>query len=57
MTGFSTKLGSYWGGWIFDAQQEKKELLAQEKKEEVSAAKLFWGLGLLGFCLLYREGF
>lgn len=47
----------YWGGWISMHNKKKKELLAQEKKEEVSAAKLFWGLGLLGFASFYREGF
>lgn len=47
----------YWGGWISMHNRKKKELLASEKTETISNAKLFWGLGLLGFASFYREGF
>jgi high-affinity iron transporter len=47
----------YWGGWISMHNRKKKELLASEKQETISNAKLFWGLGLLGFASFYREGF
>jgi high-affinity iron transporter len=47
----------YWGGWISLHNRKKKELLAREKNDEVTAAKLYWGLGLLGFASFYREGF
>lgn len=47
----------YWGGWISMHNKKKKELVAQEKAAAVSSAKLFWGLGLLGFASFYREGF
>lgn len=47
----------YWGGWISMQNRRKKELVAQEKTEEATAAKVFWGLGLLGFASFYREGF
>lgn len=46
----------YWGGWISMHNKKKKDLLAEEQKEEISAAKLFWGLGILGFASFYREG-
>jgi len=48
----------YWGGWISLHNRKKKELL-EEMETEPSAAKnkLWWGLGLLGFASLYREGF
>jgi high-affinity iron transporter len=47
----------YWGGWISMHHRKKKELLVSERKEEISSARLFWGLGLLGFASFYREGF
>jgi len=47
----------YWGGWISLHNKKKKELQASSIKEEISAAKLYWGLGLLGFASFYREGF
>ncbi len=46
----------YWGGWIAMHNRKKKELLASEQKHEVSAARVAWGLGLLGFASFYREG-
>lgn len=47
----------YWSGWISLHNKKKKELLVSEKTEEISSAKLVWGLGLLGFASFYREGF
>ena len=46
----------YWGGWIAMHNKKKKELLASEQKHEVTAARVAWGLGLLGFASFYREG-
>ncbi len=43
----------YWTGWISLHSRRKQSLL----KEAVSPARLLWGLGLLGFSSLYREGF
>jgi high-affinity iron transporter len=47
----------YWGGWICLHNRKKKELLAGARNEGNSKARLMWGLGLLGFASLYREGF
>lgn len=47
----------YWGGWISLHNQKKKQLQASSLKEEITATKLYWGLGLLGFASFYREGF
>ena len=46
----------YWGGWMTLHNRRKKELLAGGT-EARSASKLWWGLALLGFSSLYREGF
>jgi high-affinity iron transporter len=47
----------YWGGWISMHNRNKKKLLASADEEEISQRRLLWGLGLLGFASLYREGF
>ncbi|MGH7953063.1 MAG: FTR1 family iron permease [Limisphaerales bacterium] len=47
----------YWGGWVTMHNRKKKSLLTGANDEEISKARLFWGLGLLGFTSLYREGF
>ena len=47
----------YWGGWISRHNRKKKELLESEDRAALSKRKLLWGLGLLGFTSLYREGF
>ncbi len=48
----------YWGGWISLHNRRKKELLEDLREQPAgSAKKLWWGLGLLGFASLYREGF
>jgi high-affinity iron transporter len=47
----------YWGGWIAMHNRNKKKLLASADESEISARRLKWGLVLLGFASLYREGF
>ncbi|HVU08802.1 MAG TPA: FTR1 family protein [Verrucomicrobiae bacterium] len=47
----------YWGGWIAMHNRNKKKLLASASESEVSTRRLKWGLVLLGFASLYREGF
>ena len=50
----------YWGGWISLHNRKKKELLNEMEElpeERRASSKLWWGLGLLGFASLYREGF
>src|SRR5213595_1967305 len=43
----------YWGGWIRAHNRRRKSLLENAR----SASRLRWGLILLGFTSLYREGF
>src|ERR1700722_15384515 len=47
----------YWGGWIGLHTKKKKELLNKASDSRITEARLLWGLGLLGFASLYREGF
>jgi len=50
----------YWGGWISLHNRKKRELLNDMEEEPGVSnrrSKLWWGLGLLGFASLYREGF
>jgi high-affinity iron transporter len=47
----------YWGGWIRAHNRRRKSLLAGATTEEISHPRLWWGLVLLGFTSLYREGF
>jgi high-affinity iron transporter len=47
----------YWGGWMTMHNRRKKTLLEGSSEAEISRGKLLWGLGLLGFTSLYREGF
>ena len=47
----------YWGGWIGLHNRKKKDLLSKASGSEISETRLIWGLGLLGFASLYREGF
>lgn len=42
----------YWTGWISMHTRRKQSLM-----QGASSAKLWWGLALLGFTSLYREGF
>ena len=46
----------YWGGWIRAHNRRRKALLANSAAE-ITRARLHWGLILLGFTSLYREGF
>ncbi len=46
----------YWTGWISMHNRKKKELLKSSKNPAASAAKVLWGLVLLGFTSFYREG-
>jgi high-affinity iron transporter len=47
----------YWGGWIRAHNRRRKALLANGAADEISRTHLRWGLILLGFTSLYREGF
>ena len=47
----------YWGGWMSMHNRRRKTLLTSATSLESSNARLLWGLGLLGFTSLYREGF
>lgn len=47
----------YWGGWIAMHNRKKKELLSGAESGGGSNSRVLWGLGLLGFASLYREGF
>ena len=47
----------YWGGWIGMHHKRRKELVNSAQQEDISKRRLLWGLGLLGFTSLYREGF
>jgi high-affinity iron transporter len=47
----------YWGGWMTMHNRRKKTLLEGSSEAEITHGKLLWGLGLLGFTSLYREGF
>ena len=47
----------YWGGWIRAHNRRRKSLLANAGTAEISLRALIWGLLLLGFTSLYREGF
>ncbi len=47
----------YWGGWVTMHNRKKKSLLTDANATEISHARLLWGLGMLGFASLYREGF
>ena len=47
----------YWAGWISMHARKKKDLLDSAAADRLSTVRLLWGLGLLGFASLYREGF
>jgi len=47
----------YWGGWIRAHNRRRKSLLDDASSAEISRRSLQWGLVLLGFTSLYREGF
>lgn len=47
----------YWGGWIRAHNRRRKSLLSVVPSKGNGASRLWWGLVLLGFTSLYREGF
>jgi high-affinity iron transporter len=47
----------YWGGWIRAHNRRRKALLENARGAEISQWRLWFGLVLLGFTSLYREGF
>jgi high-affinity iron transporter len=47
----------YWGGWIRAHNRRRKHLLENGHGSEMAKRSLLWGLILLGFTSLYREGF
>ncbi len=47
----------YWGGWIRAHNRRRKALLENGHGTEIARRSLLWGLILLGFTSLYREGF
>lgn len=47
----------YWTGWISLHNRKKRELLESTGRSGKMGRRLLWGLGLLGFSSLYREGF
>src|SRR3954469_25523435 len=47
----------YWGGWIRAHNRRRKSLLATDPARKNGHSRLWWGLILLGFTSLYREGF
>src|SRR6201993_908190 len=47
----------YWGGWIRAHNRRRKALLENARAAEISHRRLWFGLVLLGFTSLYREGF
>lgn len=47
----------YWGGWIAMHNRNKKKLLSSASVAEISRRRLTWGLALVGFASMYREGF
>lgn len=49
----------YWTGWISMHNRRKQQILNEEREagSRVLTPRMLWGLGLLGFTSLYREGF
>jgi high-affinity iron transporter len=47
----------YWTGWIASHNRRGKRLRADAKAGSVSAQRTLFGLALLGFTSVYREGF
>ncbi len=47
----------YWGGWIRAHNRRRKNLFTTGAAPDSSRTRLIWGLILLGFTSLYREGF
>lgn len=47
----------YWGGWIRAHNRRRKSLCENGNSDLIMYPRLWWGLVLLGFTSLYREGF
>jgi high-affinity iron transporter len=47
----------YWTGWISLHNKRKQQLLEHADHGRKAKLGLFWGMALLGFTSLYREGF
>jgi high-affinity iron transporter len=47
----------YWTGWISMHNRRKRELLSSASQTSALQSRLLWGLILLGFASVYREGF
>jgi high-affinity iron transporter len=47
----------YWGGWIRAHNRRRKSLVDGANGVSIYNPRLWWGLVLLGFTSLYREGF
>jgi len=47
----------YWGGWIAMHNRTKKKLLDGAGESGAGKKRVTWGLVMLGFTSLYREGF
>jgi len=47
----------YWTGWISLHSRKKQDLLERAEERVESSARIWWGLAILGFTSLYREGF
>lgn len=47
----------YWTGWISFHNKRKRRLIEGAGTERASMLGFFWGMGLLGFTSVYREGF
>ncbi len=46
----------YWTGWIGSHSNRRKRIMEAEDMDR-NATRTFWGLALLGFTAIYREGF
>ena len=47
----------YWTGWISAHNRRKRRLIEEARTDRVSTQGIFWGMALLGFTSVYREGF
>jgi high-affinity iron transporter len=47
----------YWTGWISFHSRRKQDLLEEAADSGQSSMRVWWGLAVLGFTSLYREGF
>lgn len=47
----------YWTGWISLHNRRKQKLLEEADERGTSRRRLVWGMALLGFSSVYREGF